>query len=175
MPLSEHVHCVAVAFKMTEQLEQQSCGKFCIKLEHSPAETIQMTQKATAMSNWWLAASSQQCTRSCITYGAEFFGKTSSHLGDSGPLQPRFGVLQLLAFPKTKITYEKEKISDPEWESGKCDRAADGDWERSHHAYFEGDWCVIVLCTVFLISSSIDVSIFHITWLDTFRKELIYR
>ena len=38
--------CVAITFKMTEQVEQQVCTKFCIKLERSSAETIQMTQKA---------------------------------------------------------------------------------------------------------------------------------
>ena len=58
----------------------------------------------------------------------------------------------------------------------KCDRAADGDWEncvRSQGAYFEGYWGVIVLCTMFLVSSSINVSIFHITWLDTLWTDLI--
>ena len=49
MLLSEHVYCVAVTFKMIEQVERQICIKFCI-------------QKATAMGNWWLAASSRQCT-----------------------------------------------------------------------------------------------------------------
>ena len=55
MPLSEHVCCVAVTFKMTEQVEQQICIKFCIKLEHSSWETIQMIQKIqkdTAMGMW---------------------------------------------------------------------------------------------------------------------------
>ena len=31
---------------MTEQVEQQICIKFCVKLEHSSVETIQITQKA---------------------------------------------------------------------------------------------------------------------------------
>ena len=44
--MSEHVYCVAIAFKMTEQVEQQICIKFCIKLDHSPVQTIQMIQKA---------------------------------------------------------------------------------------------------------------------------------
>ena len=44
--LSEHVYCVAIAFKMTEQVEQQICIKFCVKLEHSSTKTIEMTQKA---------------------------------------------------------------------------------------------------------------------------------
>ena len=52
MPLSEHVYCVPVVFKMTEQVEQWICIKFCVKLEHSSAETLQMIQKTAGMSNW---------------------------------------------------------------------------------------------------------------------------
>ena len=72
------------------------------------------------------------------------------------PLQPRFGALWLLAFPKTKITFEREEIQDNWWDSGKYERAADGNWEncvRSQGAYFEEDWGVIVLCTMCLVSS----------------------
>ena len=32
--MSEHVYCVAVTFKMTEQVEQRICVKFYVKLEH---------------------------------------------------------------------------------------------------------------------------------------------
>ena len=56
-----------------------------------------------------------------------FFGKTSYDPGDSAPLQPRFGALWLLAFPKTKITFEREEISDHWWDSGKYNRAAYSD------------------------------------------------
>ena len=80
-----------------------------------------------AMDNWWLTASSWQSAHSCITSLAECFGETSNHPGDSAPLQPRFGALQLLPFPKTKITYEREEISDYQWDSGKYSVAADGD------------------------------------------------
>ena len=57
-------------------------------------------------------------------------------------------------FPKTKMTLEREEISDHRWDSGKYNGAADGDWicVRSRRAYFEGDWGVIVLCTMFLVS-----------------------
>ena len=102
-----------VAFKMNETVEQWIYIKFCIKLEHSSMETIQMIQKATPMGNWWLAASSQQHTHTCITFHAELFGKTSNHPGESAPLQPKFGTLQLLAFPKIKITFEREEIFRP--------------------------------------------------------------
>ena len=39
MLLSEHVYCVATAFKMTEEVEQHICIKFCVKLGHSSTET----------------------------------------------------------------------------------------------------------------------------------------
>ena len=125
-----------------------------------------MIQKAAAMGNWWLAASSQH-VHSCIMSPAEFFGKTSNHPGDSATLQPRVGTLRLRAFPKTKITFEREEISDHQWDSGKCNGAADGNWEnwvRSQGAYFEGDWGVIVLCTMFLVSCICNKYLFFILY-----------
>ena len=46
MPLSEHVYCVTVTFKMIERVEQRIHIKFCVKPEHSSVETIWMIQKA---------------------------------------------------------------------------------------------------------------------------------
>jgi len=43
-------------------------------------------------------------------FRAGFFGKESHHPGLSAPLQPRFGSLGLLAFPKAKIAVEMEEI-----------------------------------------------------------------
>jgi len=43
---------------------------------------------------------------------ALFFGKASHHADLSAPLQPRFGSLRLLAFPKTKIAFEREEICE---------------------------------------------------------------
>ena len=40
------------------------------------------------------------------------FCKTLNHPGDWAPLQPSCGALLLLAFPKSKITFEKEGISE---------------------------------------------------------------
>ena len=92
-------------------------NKFCVKLEHSSMEIFWMIQKATAVGNWWLTASSWQCTRSCITSPTELFDETSNHPRD-------FDVLWLLAFSKTKITFGREEISDHWWDSGKYDEAA---------------------------------------------------
>ena len=148
--------CVLCGHRIqNDWVEQQICIKFCDKLEHSSTETVRMIQKAAALGNWWLAASSWHCTCSCITSHAAFFGDTSNYSGDSVPLQSRFGALWLLAFAKTKITFEREEISDHWWNSGKYYRAADGNWEncvRSQGACLEMDWDVIVLCTMFLVS-----------------------
>ena len=140
---------------MTEWVEQRISIKFCIKLEHSSVETIWMIQKAAAMGSWWLAASSWQHTHSSIMSRAEFLDKSSNHPGDSAPLQPRSGTMWLLASPKTKITLEREEISGGWWDSGKYDQAADGDWEncvRFQGAYCEGNWGIVVLYSVFLVS-----------------------
>ena len=94
-----------------ERVQQRICISFCVKLQHSSVETIRMIQKATAVGNWWLAASAWQRACSYIMSPAECFGETSNHPGDSAPLQPRLGTLQLLDFPKTKITFEREEIS----------------------------------------------------------------
>ena len=127
------------------------------------------------MGNWWQAASPRQCTSSCITSQAEFWGKTSNHPGDSA-LLPDFASCNFWILPKTKITFEREEILDHQWDSGRYKGTSDGDWEncvKSQSAYFEGDWGVIVLSTVFLVSS-INVSIFHITWLDAFWTDLVF-
>ena len=100
-------------------IKQGICIKFCVKLQHCSGEAIQIIQKAAAMGNWWLAASSWQCTCSCTLSCAEFFGKTSSHPSDSVPWQPRCRALWLLAFPKTKLTFERGEISERQWVSGK--------------------------------------------------------
>ena len=129
------------------------------------------------MGNWWLAASSGQHAHSCIMSHAHVFGETSNHPDDPGPLRPRFGPLQLLTFSKTKITFDREEISNHLWDSGKYDGEADGDWEncvRSQDSYFERDWGIIFLSIMFLVSFSINVSIFHIVWLDSFWTSLIY-
>ena len=103
MPLSEHVHYVAITFKMTEWVEQEMHINFCIKLEYVSAETIQVIQKAAAMGNWWLAASSQQWTRSCITSHAEFFFTQPPYNADSVPCH-------FCLFPKLKLPLKGKRF-----------------------------------------------------------------
>jgi len=58
------------------------------------------------------SASSRQCACTFYSSCAGFFGKSSHHPGLSAPLQPRFGSLRFLAFPKAKITAEREEICE---------------------------------------------------------------
>ena len=112
MLLSECVYCVAVASKVTEWVEQWIYIKFYITLEHSSMETIWMIQKAAAMGNWWLAASSWQHTRSCITYHVlgRVFSETSNPPGDSAPHIPDLVPCDFWLFPKLKVPLKGKRF-----------------------------------------------------------------
>ena len=108
------------------------------------------------------------------------FGKTSNHLGDSALLHPVSGALWLLAFSKTEITFEREESSDHQWDLWKHNGAADGNWERTmwgpNGPTLKGTEVLLpyVRCFLYLVPSSIYVSIFHITSLDTFWTNFVY-
>ena len=165
MPLSEHVYCLAVAFKMIEQVDQRICIKLCIKFEHFSAEAIRMIQKAAAMGNWWWAASSQQHTHSCITSCAVFWQNIKS---------PRW--LSLLT---AQIWSQNHLWKGRDFRpSVRFRKIGQGSWRqlgelcevRSQGAYLKGTEASLscVQCFLYLVSSSINVSFFNITWLDSF-------
>ena len=105
----------------------------------------------------------------------QFFGETSNHPGDSAPLQPRFGALQHLAFPKTKITFEREDISDSWWDSGNI-------WWGSW--WWLGELCEVPRwlwrglrchCPMYNVSCILNKCLyFYSTWLDTFWAYFTY-
>ena len=147
------VHCVTVSFKMTETVEQWIYIKFCtLNPNTCLGKLFRWFRRLQlwAAGDWQLHQDNMPAHASHLV---KFFGETSNHPGDSAQLQPRFGILRLLAFPNTNITFEEEEISDHQWDSGKYDGVADGNWEncvRCQGAYFEGDWGIIVLCKMFL-------------------------
>ena len=149
--LIESLYCVAITLKNDWASSSESASNFVLSLNTLLWKLFRRPQ-LWATGDWQLHHDNAPTHASRLL---QFFGKTSNHPGDSGPLQPRFGALWLLAFPQTKITFEREEISDHQWDSGKRNGAADGDWEnyvRSQDAYFEGDWGIIVLYTTFLVS-----------------------
>ena len=153
MPSSEHVYCVAIAFKMTEH-SNKSASNFVLSLNIPLWKVFGWLRRPQL----WATVTGSFITTMCLLMHHISCRVFWQHIKSSrwlSPLQPRFSVLWLLAFCKIKITFEREDISDYWWDSGKYDRAADGDGEnymRSQGAYFKGDWGVIVLCTVFLVS-----------------------
>ena len=110
MLLSEHVYCVAITFKMTKWVEQQICIKFCVKLEYSSMETIQMIRKAAAMGNWWLAASSWQRACSCITSHAKLLAKDQITQVTQPPYSPDLVPWDFWLFPKLKSLLKRKRF-----------------------------------------------------------------
>ena len=110
MPLNEHVYCVTIAFKMTEWVDQWICIKFCVKFEHSSAETIQMIQKAAATGNWWLAASSRQHAHSCITSSTVLGQNIKSPRWLSPHYSPDLTPCSFWLFPKLKSPLKRKRF-----------------------------------------------------------------
>ena len=171
--------CVAITFKMTERVEQQICIKVCVKLEHSSMATVQMTQKTAAMGNWWLAASSQQCACSCITFCAEFWAKHQITQVTQPPYSPDVAPCNFWLLPKLKSPLKRKRFQtvDEIQENTMGQLMAIGRtvWGPKVPT-LKGTEALLsyVPCFLYLVSSSVNVSIFHSTWLDTFWTDLIY-
>ena len=166
---------------MTELVDQWICIKFCVKLKHSSMETIQMIQKARAMGTWWLAASSRQRACSWFMSCAECFGERANHPGDSwlSPPQSRFGIpCDFWLFPKLKWPLNRTRFQtiDEIQENTIRQLMAIGRtvW-GSKVPTVKGTEASLsyVQCFLYNVSSSINVSIVHVTCLDTFWTDLI--
>ena len=84
---------------------------------------LQAKQVIRSTASIFFVSWKMQNDRNSYSYGQPVIG---SFITTTPPLQPRSGALWLLAFPKTKITLEREEISDHWWDSGKYDGAAPG-------------------------------------------------
>jgi len=76
------------------------------------------------------SASSLQCACPLYSSRTGFPDKASHHPGLSAPLQLRFGSLRLMAFPKAKITIEREEI---------CECYGHDIFSSSKHAFRRGN------------------------------------
>ena len=139
---------------MTEQVEQWICIKFCVKLEHSSAKLFGYSEGRSY---------GKMLIGSFITTMCPLMHHVSCRGFWQNITSPRWlspPAAQILCpatsgFSQNLNHLWKGRDSDHWWDSGKYDRAEDGDWEncvRSQGAYFEGDWGAIVLCTMFLVS-----------------------
>ena len=107
------------------------------------------------------------------------FDKRANHPGDSAPLPPRFGVLALLPFPKLKSPLKGKRFQTidetQENRMGKLMAFGRTVWGPKVST-LKGTEAALsyVHCFFYLVSSSVTVSIFRITWLDTFCTDLVY-
>ena len=157
---------------MTEWVEQRICIKFCIKLEHSFKETIQMIQKAAAVGNCWLAASPQQCVCSCRV----FWWNIKSPRWLSPHYSPDLVPWDFWLFPKLKSPLKGKRfqtINEIQENTMRQLMANGRICEIPRCLTLKGTEASLsyIQCFLYLVSSSINVSIFHITWLHTFWTE----
>ena len=176
MLLSEHVYCVAVTFKMS-MLEQQICIRFCVKLEHFFTETTQMIQKAADMGDWWLAASLLQCSCSHNMSYTAVFGETSNRPVDLVPYSPDLAPGNFWLFPKLKSPLKEKRVQTlseiQENMMGQLMTIERTVWSPKVPTLKETEVLSCVRCVLHLVSFSINVSIFHITWLEMLWTDLV--
>ena len=154
MPLNEHVYCVAVTLKMTEWAEQWICIEFCIKLEHLHGN---YSDDSGGHSYGQLVIGNFITTTHLLTHHilCRVFGETSNPPGDSATCSPDLVPCDIWLFPKLNYLQKGRDFrplmrfrkirQDSWWRLGE-------NCVRSQGAYFEGDWDVIVLYTMFLVS-----------------------
>ena len=145
------------------------CIKFCIKLEHFSVEIIWMNQKATVMGNWWLAASLWQCTCSHITSCAEFLVKQQISQVTQRPYSPDLSPCDFWFFPKLKSSLKGKKfqtIDDIQENTTEQLMVIQRTVWGPTVSTLKGTETSLsyVQCFLYLVSSSINVSIFHMAW-----------
>ena len=136
--------------KWLSKYSNESTSNFVLSVNIPPQKLFGWF-RSCSYGNWWLAASSQ-CTCSCITSHAEILGKhqitqvTQPHY--SPDLVPcDFWLFQKLKSPlNRKIFQTINKIQENT--VGQLMATGRTVWCPN----LEGDWGVIVLCTMFLVS-----------------------
>ena len=107
MSLSEHVYCVAVTFKMTEWVEQwKSASNFALSLNIPPRTLFTWFRRPQlwATGDWQLHHDN---VPTHAPHLVQRFLAKHQITQVTATLQPRFGFLWLLTFPKTEITFER--------------------------------------------------------------------
>ena len=152
MLLSEHVHCAAVAFKMTEQVRKWICIRFCIKLEHSSVENYLDDSEGPSYGQLVIGSF---ITTTCLlrhqdlmTCDFWLFPKLKSPL--KGKRFQTINEMQENTTGQLKVT--GRTVWGPKVPTLKGTEAS----------------LSCVQCFLHLVSSSTNVSIFHTLWLDTF-------
>ena len=173
-PLNEHVHCVAVTFKMTEWVKQRSFVKFVLSL-NIPLQKLSgwfRRPRLWATGDWQLHHDNAPVHASRLVQ--RFLVKHQITQVTQPPYSPDLVSCNFWLFPKLKSPLKGKKFliigEIQENTTGQLMAIGRTVWG----AYFEGGSGVIILCAIFLISSVFfNKCIFHSLWLDTFWTGLI--
>ena len=164
-------------WKMTEQVEQKICIKFAWSL-NTPLQKL--FRWFTRVQLW--AASDWQLHHNMPTHASclmqNFLAKYQITQVTQPCYSPDLVPCDFRLFPKLKSPLKGKRfhtVDEIQENTTEQLMVIGKNCVRSQGAYFEGDWGIVVLCTMFLISSSINVSIFHVTWLDTFWTDPYFR
>ena len=127
---------------------------------------------------WWLAASSQQCACLCITSHAEFLAKHQITQVTQPHYSPDWTPCDFWLFPKLKSPLKGKRFQTMEEiqenTTGQLMAIGRTVWGPLVPTLkgTEASWSC-VQCLLYLVYSTIKVSIFHITWLNTFWTNCI--
>ena len=159
---------MVISFKMTILVEQWVCTKFCIKLEHSSTEAIWMIQKATAMGNCFITTTCPLMHHvSCRVLAKHQITQVTKPRYSSDLVPYDFWLFSKLKSPlkgnRFRIVAESQENM-----LGQLMVIGRTVW-GSKVPTLKGTQVALsyIQCFLYPISSSINVSIFHITWLDT--------
>ena len=130
------------------------------------------------MGNWWLAASSWQCTCSCITSHAGVLVKHQITQVTQPPFSPDLAPCDIWVFPKLKSPLKgmRFQTTDDIWKNtmGQLMVIGRTGWGPKVPTLVGTEaYCPMYNVFCILLSSSINVSNFHIIWLDTFWTAFI--
>ena len=167
MLLCEHVYCVAVTFKMTERMEPEICISFWVKLEHSLWKLFGWFRRPQlwATGDWQLHHNS---VPTCASPPLQSFLVKHQITQVTQPHHsPDLAPCDFWLFPKLKSPLKGKRFQtiNEIQENTMRQLMAGRRGVRSQGAYFEGTEVSLsyIQCFLYHISSSVNVSIFHIT------------
>ena len=158
---------------MSEWVEQRICIKFCIKLEHSSTETTGWFRrpKLWAIGDWHLCHNSVPAHASHLVQG--FLAKHQITQVTQPHYSPDLVPWNFWLFPKLKslLKGKRFQIIDEIQENtvGQLMVIERTVWGPKVPSLMGTEVSLsYVQCFLYFVSSSINVSVFLITWLDTF-------
>ena len=178
MPLSERVYCGAIAFKMTEE-SNEFASNFGLSLNIPPQKLSGWFRRPQlwATGDWQLHHNNMPAHASHLVQS--FLVKHQITQVTQPPYSPDLAPCYFWLFPKIKSPLTEKRfqtISEiQENTMGQVMAIGRTVWGPKVPALKGTEISLsYIQCFLYLLLSSINVSTFHITWLDTFWTDLVH-